>query len=62
MLFKYLAYVAIICAVLLDLFSAKPGTSVIAHAILNTAALVFACGGLAGLAMASARIRKSRHT
>jgi len=48
---KYLAYLAIVCAVLLDLFSGKPGTSAVLRMGLDGAALVFALAGLAGLAL-----------
>ncbi len=53
---KYLAYVAIICAVLLDLYSAKPGTSADMRLMLDAAALLFAVAGLGGLARRPARI------
>ncbi len=57
--FKYLAYLAVVCAVLLDLYSAKPDTSAVIRACLDTVALVFAAGGLLYLAMGSVRDRKS---
>jgi hypothetical protein len=56
---KYLAYVAIICAVLLYLYSAKPDTSAALRLVLDSMALVFAACGLGGLAMSTARIHKS---
>jgi hypothetical protein len=52
---KYLAYVAIICAVLLDLYSAKPDTASHARLALDGMALLFAGAGLGGLAMGSPR-------
>lgn len=56
--FKYLAYVAVICAVLLDLYSAKPDTSVTLRAALDAAALLFAVGGLGAFAMGASRVRR----
>lgn len=53
--FKYLAYVAIICAVLLDLYSAKPDTAAHARLVLDAVALLFAAAGLGGLAMGPTR-------
>ena len=55
---KYLAYLAIICAVLLDLYSANPDTSTNARMGLDAVALLFAAAGLAGLAMGSSRVRR----
>lgn len=55
---KYLAYLAIVGAVLLDLYSAKPDTGVLAHAALDAAALLFAAVGLGGLAVGTTRIRR----
>jgi hypothetical protein len=55
---KYLAYLAIVCAVLLDLYSAKPDTSDSFRLGLDAVALLFAVGGLGGLAMGSSRLRR----
>lgn len=49
--FRYLAYLAIVCAVLLELYGGKPGTSAAVRAGLDGAALVFAVIGLGGLAL-----------
>ena len=56
--FKYLAYIAIICAVLLDLYSAKPDTSAQARVGLDIVALLFGAAGLGGLAMGTSRVRR----
>lgn len=56
---KYLAYIAIICAVLLDLYSAKPDTSATARLSLDAIALLFAAAGLGGLAIGTPRARRS---
>ncbi len=56
--FKYLAYMDVICAVLLDLYSAKPDTSVLVRAGLDVTALLFAVGGLGALAMGVVGIRR----
>ncbi|MSO72740.1 MAG: hypothetical protein EXQ84_03915 [Rhodospirillaceae bacterium] len=55
---KYFAYLAIVCAVLLDLYGAKPDTGALARLVLDTAALLFAVAGLGGLAMGPPRIRR----
>jgi hypothetical protein len=55
---KYLAYVAIICAVLMDLYSAKPDTSAVMRVGLDIVALLFAAAGLGGLAMGVTRVRR----
>jgi cytochrome b len=57
---KYVAYMAIICAVLLDLYSAKPGTSADMRLGLDAMALLFAVVGLGGLALgpSASRIRR----
>lgn len=55
--FKYLAYLAIICAVLLNLYSAKPDASATTRLGLDAVALIFAAAGLGGLAFAT-RIRR----
>ncbi len=57
---KYFAYLAIICAVLLDLYSAKPDTSAFVRLVLDSAALLFAVVGLGGLATCPSRLRGSR--
>lgn len=54
---KYVAYLAIVCAVLLDLYSAKPDTSALVRLGLDAVALVFAAAGLGGLAMGATRSR-----
>ena len=55
---KYVAYLAIVCAVLLDLYSAKPDTSTFVRLGLDAVALIFAAAGLGGLAMGRTRIRR----
>ncbi len=55
---KYLAYIAIIFAVLLDLYSAKPDTSATARMGLDAVALLFAVAGLGGLAAGTSRVRR----
>ncbi len=55
---KYLAYLAIVCAVLLDLYSAKPDTTAMTRLALDAMALLFAAGGLGGLAMGTTRLRR----
>lgn len=55
--FKYLAYLAVVCAVLLDLYSGKPGASALMRLSLDGAALVFAVIGLGGLAAGAHRTR-----
>lgn len=56
---KYLAYLAIICAVLLDLYSAKPETSALMRLGLDVIALLFGVAGLSGLALGHTRVRRS---
>jgi len=56
--FKYLAYLAMVCAVLLDLYSAKPDTTAMTRLALDAMALLFAAGGLGGLAMGTTRLRR----
>jgi hypothetical protein len=56
---KYLAYLAIICAVLLDLYSAKPETSATMRLGLDVVALLFGVAGLSGLALGSPRAGRS---
>lgn len=48
---KYICYLAIIGAVLLDLYAADPDAGQFARMALDATALFFAIGGLAGLAM-----------
>ncbi len=57
---KYLAYLAIVCAVLLDLYSAKPDTSADMRLGLDAVALLFAVAGLGGLALGPAPSRYRR--
>lgn len=54
--FKYLAYLAVVCAVLLNLLSGKPDASAVLRAGLDGASLVLALLGLAGLALRAHRI------
>jgi hypothetical protein len=56
--FKYLAYLAVVCAVLLDLYGAKPGTSDSLRLGLDVVALVFGVAGLSGIALGNARARR----
>lgn len=56
--FKYLAYLAVVCAVLLDLYSGKPDASAAVRVSLDGAALIFAAVGLGGLAMGPHRARR----
>ncbi len=49
--FKYICYLAIIGAVLLDLYAANPNAGQFARLILDMTAVLFAVGGLAGLVM-----------
>ena len=55
--FKYLAYLAVVCAVLLELYSGKPGASAALCLSLNGAALILAVIGLGGLAVGTHRAR-----
>ncbi|MDP1591850.1 MAG: hypothetical protein Q8M07_29090 [Prosthecobacter sp.] len=55
--FKYLAYLAVVCAVLLDLYSGKPGASTALRLSLDGAALILAVIGLGGLAVGTHRVR-----
>ncbi|MGE3476644.1 MAG: hypothetical protein AB7H70_12640 [Rhodospirillaceae bacterium] len=54
--FKYLAYLAVVCAVLLDLYSGKPDASALLRVGLDGAALLFAVVGLGGLALGAPRV------
>ncbi len=56
--FKYLAYLAIVCAVLFDLYSANPEASTVLRASLDGMALIFAAAGLGGLAFGAVRVRR----
>jgi hypothetical protein len=56
--FKYVAYLAIVCAVLLDLYSGKPDASALMRVGLDGAALLFAVVGLGGLAVGPHRISR----
>lgn len=54
--FKYFAYLAIVCAVFLDLYSSKPDATTAMRLGLDSAALLFAAIGLGGLALGPPRI------
>mgnify|MGYP003641407346 CR=1 FL=1 len=56
--FKYICYLAIIGAVLLDLYAANPNAGQSARLILDVTALLFAVAGLAGLAMGGESARR----
>jgi hypothetical protein len=56
--FKYFAYLAVVCAVLLDLYSGNPDTSALMRVSLDGAALLFAAVGLGGLALGQNRVRR----
>lgn len=56
--FKYFAYLAVICAVLLDLYSGNPDASALMRVSLDGAALLFAVIGLGGLALGDHRTRR----
>jgi len=56
--FKYLFYLAVVCAVLLDLYSGKPDSSALVRVGLDGAALLFAAVGLGGLAIGGLRARR----
>ena len=53
---KYFAYLAIVCAVLLDLYSAKPDATSITRLGLDGAALLLGVAGLGTLALGPGRI------
>ena len=55
---RYLAYLAVVCAVLLDLYSAKPDANASIRLALDLGALFFAVVGLGGLAAGPARGRR----
>jgi len=52
---KYFAYLAIVCAVLLDLYSAKPDATTMTRLGLDSAALLLGVLGLGGLALGPPR-------
>lgn len=54
--FKYFGYLAVVCAVLLDLYSGKPDASALMRVSLDGAALLFAVVGLGGLALGTHRV------
>lgn len=54
--FKYLAYIAVVCAVLLHLYSGKPDSSAVVRMGLDGAAFLFALIGLGGFILNSARV------
>ncbi len=56
--FKYFAYLAIVCAVLLDLYSAKPDATTAVRLGLDSGALLLAALGLGGLALGPVRVRR----
>jgi hypothetical protein len=53
--FKYFAYLAIVCAVLLDLYSAKPDATTSMRLGLDGAALLLGILGLGALALGPTR-------
>ncbi len=53
---KYFAYLAIVCAVLLDLYSAKPDATSSVRLGLDGAALLLVVLGLGGLALGPTRL------
>ncbi len=55
---RYLAYLAIVCAVLLDLSSGYPNASAVLRTSLDGAALVLAVIGFGGLALSSRASRR----
>jgi hypothetical protein len=55
---KYFAYLAIVCAALLDLYSAKPDATTMMRLGLDSGALLFAVMGLGGLAYGPTRVRR----
>ncbi len=54
---KYFAYMAIVCAVLLDLYSGRPDSAAMTRLGLDAAALLFGVVGLGGLAVTPTRRR-----
>lgn len=54
--FKYFAYLAIVCAVLLDLYSAKPDATTSVRLALDSMALLLGVIGLGGLALGPMRL------
>lgn len=56
--YRYFAYLAVVCAVLLDLYSGKPDASALLRVGLDGAALIFAVAGLGGLALGGSRARR----
>jgi hypothetical protein len=56
---KYPAYLAVVCAVLLDLYSAKPETSVAVRLALDGLAVIFASVGLGCLVVGHWRPRRA---
>jgi hypothetical protein len=55
---RYVAYLAIVAAVLLDLFSAKPDATSMTRLGLDGMALLLAVFGLGGIALGPNRIRR----
>ena len=53
---KYFAYLAIVCAVLLDLYSAKPDATTSVRLGLDSAALLLVVLGLGALALGPTRL------
>ncbi len=52
---KYFAYLAIVCAVLLDLYSGRPEAGTMIRLVLDGAALLFAVAGIGTLALGPTR-------
>ena len=55
---KYFAYLALVCAALLDLYSARPDATTMMRVGLDGSALLFAVMGLGGLALGPTRVRR----
>ncbi len=56
--FRYFAYLAVVCAVLLDLYSGKRDASAFLRVSLDGAALLLAVIGLGGLVLGHHRVRR----
>jgi hypothetical protein len=55
---KYFGYLAIVCAVLLDLYAGRPETAAGLRMGLDAVALLVGAAGLGGLALGPARFRR----